>query len=173
MNITLDDNKRLFLISDLHLMHDNIRKYANRPFDNVQIMTETLINNWNNIVNENDQIIFLGDFVVGTDNPIEKSKYLFDCLNGIKYFIIGNHDEQKLRTDMPWYRGPILTTYRGHKLKLQHYPFKKDELINEYKHFHGHNHSHTLIHEDINIINVSCEAINYTPILFEDCLREK
>ena len=72
---------------------------------------------------------------------------------------------------MPWYRGPILTTYRGHKLKLQHYPFKKDELRNGYKHFSGHTHSNILITNNENqIVNVSCEAINYTPILFTDIL---
>lgn len=167
-NIKLDDNKRLFLISDLHLFHENIIKYTNRPFESAQIMTETLINNWNDTVTDEDQIVFLGDFILATKDPIGISEYIFECLNGIKYFIIGNHDIRKTSPKLPWYKGPIETEYRGYKILLQHYPYKKEELKEGYKHYCGHTHSATLIAE--NFINVSAEAINYRPILFEDTL---
>ena len=171
IKLELDNNKRLFLISDTHFCHERIIGYTNRLFENAQIMTETLINNWNSVVNDDDQIIFLGDLLMGTDNPIKKSEYIFECLNGIKYFIIGNHDIGKMSRKLPWYDGPLEIEYRGTKAILQHYPYKKEELKDGYKHYHGHTHGHHMIDENINIINVSCEAINYTPILFEECLE--
>ena len=175
----LDDNKKLFLISDTHFCHKNIISYTNRPFDNVQLMTETIIDNWNNTVTDEDQIIFLGDFVMGVKDPKYVSAHLYDCLNGIKIFIAGNHDSEEKRSDhFAWLEGICETEYRDHKLCLNHYPHTKEELKEGYFHFHGHSHSTTKVHHisnDINnfkLYNVACEALNYTPILFEDMINE-
>ena len=36
---------RIFYTSDLHFSHSNIIQYCNRPFDSVEQMNDTLINN--------------------------------------------------------------------------------------------------------------------------------
>lgn len=82
----IDDSSKLFLTSDFHAYHENIIKFCDRPFENKQIMTEILINNWNSTVNPDDIVFHLGDFCwSGSWNPI------LEQLNGKKYFILGNH----------------------------------------------------------------------------------
>ena len=179
MCIKLDDNKKLFFISDLHLFHKNIIKYQNRPFRDVQDMTEQLIHNWNSVVSDDDQIIFLGDFICGIHNAKEVSEHIYECLNGIKFFIRGNHDdEHKISKNLPWCHNDHdlhFVKYKEYDLILRHRPFEKKHLhrVDKSILIHGHTH-HTQMVSYINnykMINVSCEAINYKPISFEDVLQ--
>ena len=41
---------KVFLIGDCHFQHANIIKYCNRPFKDVDDMTEKLIKYWNGVV---------------------------------------------------------------------------------------------------------------------------
>ena len=177
--INLDSNKKLYFISDLHLMHANIIKYCNRPFRDEKEMTERLIDNWNNAVSDNDQVVFLGDFIIGCKDPKGVSEYIYECLNGEKYFIRGNHDsDEKISDKIDWIKKSddnlYITHYRGYDLILSHFPFERKHLkpLTNRIMIHGHTHSESLI-SDINnrIINVSSEAVKYTPILFEKILE--
>ena len=56
---------KTFFISDLHFNHENIIKYCNRPFPNVDKMNSSIINNWNSVVSKDDVVYFLGDFMFG------------------------------------------------------------------------------------------------------------
>lgn len=79
-----------FFTSDTHYFHDRIRLYSGRPFDSVEEMNETLIQNHNSIVKSNDTVYFLGDFSFGN---LTDTISILDRLNGTKYFIFGNHDK--------------------------------------------------------------------------------
>lgn len=177
--IKLDDDKKLFFISDAHFMHENIIGYCNRPFKNAREMTETIIRNWNDTISNDDQVIFLGDFVVGCKNPKDISEYIYGCLNGEKFFIRGNHDsDDKISDKVNWIKKSddnlYITHYKGYDLVLSHFPFERKHLkpLTNRIMIHGHTHSKTLI-TDINnsIINVSCEAVNYTPLAFDKILE--
>lgn len=80
-------------IADTHLGHDNIRRMSNRPFDTVEEMDKTIINNWNSRVTDHDDIYILGDFSYKCEDPIS---YL-EQLKGRKHLIIGNHDNKLLK----------------------------------------------------------------------------
>ena len=49
--------KRWF-ISDAHFSHKNIIKYAGRPYTTVEEMNKSLIDNWNQCVDAEDQVFF-------------------------------------------------------------------------------------------------------------------
>ena len=49
-------------IADMHFDHADIIPYDNRPFDSVAQMNETLIGNWNRVVEPDDLTWILGDF---------------------------------------------------------------------------------------------------------------
>ena len=83
----------IYFISDTHFYHSNIIKYFNRHFKDVNEMNETIINNWNSIIKEDDTIYHLGDFCLSNDDEI---KSIFNRLNGNKILIRGNHDRSLL-----------------------------------------------------------------------------
>jgi calcineurin-like phosphoesterase family protein len=80
--------KSVFVISDLHLDHENIISYCKRPFRTVRKMNEVLINNWNFTVKPDDIVFFVGDLVCGSPDKF------FSKLNGNIRFISGNHDDE-------------------------------------------------------------------------------
>lgn len=83
----------VFFTSDTHFFHANIIKYSNRPFSSVKEMNEQLILNWNKVVRENDVVIHVGDFAFGKCTPNDVAG-IVKSLNGIIYFVEGNHDHE-------------------------------------------------------------------------------
>ena len=86
--------EKLFFTADTHFNHTNILKFCNRPFNSVEQMNETLIDNWNRVVGKDDTVFHLGDFCLG--GAAEWTK-LLDRLNGKIYLILGNHDLKNIR----------------------------------------------------------------------------
>jgi calcineurin-like phosphoesterase family protein len=55
------DHQRIWFASDYHFCHANVIKYDGRPFNNVEEMNQTLIDNWNEVVGDDDVVFYLGD----------------------------------------------------------------------------------------------------------------
>jgi len=51
--------------SDLHLGHTNIIRYTGRPFADVDEMNRALIEQWNDVVTDTDEVWVLGDVALG------------------------------------------------------------------------------------------------------------
>ena len=67
----------IYFISDTHFNHSNIIKYTNKLFKDVIEMNNTIINNWNSIIKEDDTIFHLGDFALVDDEDLkERTKYM-------------------------------------------------------------------------------------------------
>lgn len=84
----------IYLTADLHLGHENIITYCNRPFKNINHMNKVLVSNWNNLVKEEDVVYVIGDFSK-SDTKIDNSHFvakMLSKLNGTKHLILGNHD---------------------------------------------------------------------------------
>lgn len=79
-----------FVTADLHFGHQKIMEYENRPFASVEIMNETMIQNWNRVVSNQDTVFVLGD-VSFLDQ--ENTKAIVERLHGHKILIMGNHDQ--------------------------------------------------------------------------------
>jgi len=73
---------RIYFIADTHFNDDNIRRYENRPYNNVSEMDIALIENWNKTVSDSDEVYILGDF-----GGSGKEKEILSKLNGIKYLV--------------------------------------------------------------------------------------
>lgn len=135
-----------FVISDTHFGHDNVIKYTNRPFKDVEEMNERLVELWNQAVGDDDYVIFLGDFALGQKENIYKYS---SKLNGHKTIILGNHDRRKdfylkagfeqavKRLDIPATESGL-----GFDLVFTHHPLlgiKQNE-----RNIHGHIHDKRL-----------------------------
>lgn len=86
---------RIFIISDTHFGHYNIIKYCNRPFETVEQMNETIIENWNKVVGPNDIVIHCGDFYLGRGARQTAPREFRRRLNGKIILILGNHDDKR------------------------------------------------------------------------------
>jgi len=75
--------------SDLHLGHANIIGYCDRPWPDVEAMDRGLVERWNEVVADGDEVWVLGDVAMGR---IEHSLGLIRSLAGTKLLVPGNHD---------------------------------------------------------------------------------
>ena len=99
MKISLEKGQKLFFTSDTHYHHANICSattswavndgYA-RPFDSLEQMNDTLVNNINEAVGENDILFHLGDWSFGGFDKIAEFRDRINCKN--IHLILGNHD---------------------------------------------------------------------------------
>jgi len=77
----------VWLITDTHFNHENIKRYCNRPDD----FNERIIRNWQRLVVPEDLVIHLGDVILGRNHTLSA---IMRCLPGRKVLIIGNHDRE-------------------------------------------------------------------------------
>ena len=82
----------IWFTSDWHLFHHNVLKYDNRPFKDVHEMHEKIINNWNEVVDDNDTVYNLGDVSFG---GVRGTNEILYRLKGKMILILGNHDKEK------------------------------------------------------------------------------
>ncbi len=115
----------IYLTSDLHFCHDKDFIYGARGFDSADDMNRAIIENWNSIINDDDEVYVLGDLML-KDN--ETGLQCWNELKGIKHVILGNHDSNARielykdcpNTDILGYAAPL--RYKGYEFLLTHYP---------------------------------------------------
>lgn len=147
----LDAGERVWMTSDLHLLHTNIIGYCDRPFFDVGHMTDTLIATLQKVPN-NELIIFGGDMAMGS---YERSVELMRLLPGRKILVVGNHDltrdgKCKLAREKNLFEAVVpFLAWQGYQRRLvvvSHYPimvpdtYKNTPVLN----YHGHLHEKTL-----------------------------
>lgn len=171
----------IWFTSDLHLFHNNIiTKFEFRPFKDIAEMNETIINNYNSVVTDNDDVYLLGDICFG--RPKDNIKIL-KSLKGKKYLIKGNHDKfnAEQKSCFMWIKDYYKLRVDGQKIVLCHYPFyswdgrdrKRDGIYKGSWHFHGHTHTNS--HDDFYHpckVNIGVDHWNYTPVSL-DVLKQK
>jgi len=81
--------KKIYFTSDLHIGHENVMSFSNRPFKDLDHMHKVLINNFNAIVPKFGVTYFLGDIGLTRADTV---KEVVEQLNGTKILILGNHD---------------------------------------------------------------------------------
>lgn len=156
---------KYFVIADTHFYDENIIRFCNRPFKNVDEMNKVMVDRWNSVVGHQDIVLHLGDFCSGS---LEQCKKIATQLNGIIYLIRGNHD----RFDPDVYKEvcgmsyvsefPII--YKNFYM-LSHEPLLLSNTT-PYFSFYGHIHNDSKFQDDLTSKCVSVERINYTPFCF-------
>lgn len=156
----------IFLISDTHFGQESILQYKDsngkplRQFSSIEEMDETIVNNWNSIVQPSDTIYHLGDVVIN-----RKSLKILSRLNGRKKLIMGNHDIFQ-NSDYLQYFVRLHGSHKLNNFLLTHIPVHPDSIPKWCDaNIHGHLHANQI--NDPRYINVSIEKINYTPIALD------
>jgi len=142
---------------DFHIGHENIIKYCDRPFKNIEHMREEIIKRFNQRVKENDTVYFLGDF--SFQNKKEREK-IYKRLNGKHVFIRGNHDKTGT---CPIYSA-IIRYGDGHFACICHDPIDRLSPYQVVIHAHVHKAWKAKEDEGILYINVGVDVWNFYPV---------
>ena len=169
----------IWLISDTHFGHQSMLEFTmyetgrrvREEFTTLDEMDEGMVERWNSVVKKGDKVYHLGDVFMGDKERFTK---LWPRLNGSKNLIVGNHDDIKYMASGGFFSKIYLERkFRDLKLHLSHIPLHPTQhetgapgsgnfMVNVHGHIHR-NPSPTGRY-----INVSVEAIDYTPVHIED-----
>jgi calcineurin-like phosphoesterase family protein len=172
--LIIPNDSRLFFSSDRHFDHENILKYSKRPFSSVTEMNDVMIRRHNDMIGPNDVYVDLGDFCWRKTRVAE----FFSALNGVKHFVVGNHDDEDHirylsgRDGMPITVSDILEIQHRDKLIVaSHYPMRSWNCS-----FHGsihiYGHVHGNVHGFGSAFEVGVDPNGYSPVSFEKLLSE-
>lgn len=169
---------KIYFTSDLHFCHDKPFLYEPRGFSSIEEMNETIIKNFNSIIDDNDDLYILGDLILKDTN---KGLEYLNRLNGRLHIILGNHDSQT-RIDLYQTQDKIediqyayLLKYKKYNFYLSHYPTcmgNYDLQMSKTWCLHGHTHSQEKFSEIAKNYNVALDAHNCFPIEIEDILKD-
>lgn len=141
---------KTFFTSDTHFGHTNIVKHCHRPFLSIEEHDETLIQNWNLVVQPQDTVFHLGDFTWHND-----AAPILARLNGKIHFILGNHDRAVRRCIPPliWIKDVREVSVDGQSIWLSHYSHR----VWPHSHhgaWHFYGHSHNTLPDDPNALSM-------------------
>jgi len=136
-----------------------------RGFSSIAEHDAHIIKMWNSVVTKRDVVYILGDITMSKAGFYP----MLDALKGEKKVILGNHDKQANVKLLLNYVNSVagMIKYRG--WFLTHCPIHTNELQHCKGNVHGHVHEKTI--DDNRYINVSCEALDYTPALLDDLIN--
>lgn len=194
MKIILNKNQNVFFTSDTHFNHKNIcRGTTNwvdsddvtRNFQSLEDMDNTLIDNINNKVGEDDVLIHLGDWSFNGFENIEIFRNKINCKT--IHLVLGNHDHhirrnkdniQKIFSSVHDYmfldirkeNGKLVDKYN---FICMHYPIASwDGMSNGIIHLHGHVHlPNNLRIGQGRSMDVGVDGNNLEPISLEEIME--
>jgi len=126
----------IWFYSDPHFGHGNVINFCNRPFKDVNEMTEKLIEKYNNKVKENDLTIWVGDCFFYLDN--DERKAIMNRLNGRKVLVRGNHDlknKQMMNIGFEISVDEMIYSISNERVLICHYPFRISRWLHEFYNF--------------------------------------
>ena len=154
----------IYFIADTHFTEENIMQYENRPFDSVAMMNREIVDRWNSVVNEDDEVYVLGDF-----GAAGQEAFMLSQLKGKKFLVKGNHD---VRSNQ-YYREAGFEEVYDHPVIIRDFWILSHEplYVNTnmpYANLFGHVHNSPIIKTfSKQHYCVSVERIDYTPISFD------
>lgn len=162
-----DNIQNVWLISDTHFWHNKIGEYCDRPCN----WHKQIIENWNDVVSNDDIVLHLGDFSFRNQYYARIIRYM---LKGDIYLIKGNHDRHGIK----WYenigieRIKPFYIYNGNKrIYFTHRPYEPtqyEKCINICGHMHQNSPFMWQNKNGVKYANVSVEQTYYKPMKFKD-----
>jgi calcineurin-like phosphoesterase family protein len=152
---------------------------GHRQFETVEQMNERIIQNWNAVVSDNDDIFFLGDLsFAGSAKTVD----VVGQLKGRKHWILGNHDKgwaKKSAVNMFFHTREhymeidvLDTEVKNGKQRiiLSHYPY----LVWNKAHYgswmlHGHSHGNCKYPKNrMRILDVGTDTNDFHPYSYSE-----
>lgn len=160
----------VWVTADNHFGHANIIRHCNRPFQNVEEMNRTMIENINECVLKQDKLYVIGDFSFRGGRPKD---YLdeINCKNVI--LIRGNHDNRKDEEGFSEVHDYLKIKHGKNKIIMFHYPMMSWECS-----FHGSVHFFGHVHGNLNgktkgynMLDVGVDSHEFKPLKIDDAIN--
>ena len=173
--------------SDHHFGHENIIRYCTRPFANADAMNRTMVDRWNDVVSDGDEVWIIGDLVLG-QLTVNLSAHVWR-LKGRKILVPGNHDacwqgQKKSRRQVTAYLDlggisrivddPPPVVLAGQEVQINHFPYEPGIPGQPVKFAQWRpkdnggwllcGHIHEKWRQDRKQINVGVDAWNFAPV---------
>ena len=179
--------------SDHHFGHRNIIGYCDRPFASVDGMNAAMVERWNDLVGDDDEVWVIGDIALG-DLHVMLADYVAR-LRGRKILVPGNHDRcwagrdkhpdsRSLYLEAGGFErivdAPKPVRIGRKKVRISHFPYLLDEAFDlKYLEHRPRDDGSWLLHGHIHEkwrqrgrqINVGVDAWDYCPVL-EDTIAQ-
>lgn len=163
-----------FFTSDWHLGHKNIMEYCNRRFKSLDHHDKALIKNCNDVVGEEDRLIFVGDLCLKSSQHKAYYQRLISKIKcNHKIIIPGNHDRNNFRfyagdggigfTQLQWPYMICEEFIVCHDPSFGQIDRKKPFICG---------HVHDQYHISENIFNCGVDVNYYTPVSIETIRKE-
>ena len=171
----------LYFTADTHFYHENIIKYCNRPFKNVEEMNETIIANWNSVVRPQDHVYVIGDFIFGGGKKqTERLVDIVKALNGYIFLVKGSHD--KLDSYNPSLLGKHASRFHIFKDSIITISIKNQDIVlchyamrvwpkSHYGAWHLFGHSHGRLKGCGKSFDVGVDCWGFKPLSFFEVRR--
>ena len=158
---------RVFFTADCHFGHDNIVKYAKRPFKDGTHMNSEIVKRWNKTVNSDDLVYHVGDFAF-KNNTLRFER----LLNGTIVHIAGNHD---LNNGVKSLIMSAQMHFGKHSVYVRHKPLEDPEWFPPSTDFmicgHVHKKWKYNIYQGVAMINVGVDVWGYQPVSLDSILK--
>ena len=161
--------------ADLHLKHDNVLVYDERPFDTIEEHDNAVIDSINYVCGKDDSLYILWDISWKGNKSIELLKTI-KCKN--IFFTPWNHDfskyVRKYEEELWWTNIGLMHIDKEAKVVLSHYPIE-ERYHSRHKDWEGylhiHWHSHGNWRKILNRIDVWMTFKDYDrPVSLEELL---
>jgi calcineurin-like phosphoesterase family protein len=136
-------------------------------------MDQTIIDNWNRVVGDDDRVYVLGDCVIN-----RRFLYKLGHLRGKKTLVRGNHDIFETSEYLEHF-DEVHGVLVYDKIVATHIPIHVDSLARFKGNVHGHLHAYVVERTtgqgkrvvDTRYVNVAVEQVNYTPLHHDELLK--
>ena len=173
----------IYITSDLHLGHNKDFLYAPRGFSSIEEHDKTIVENYNSIVQDDDDVYILGDVML---NDNESTHELVKSLKGKIHLILGNHDTDRKTALYKTFPNIVDISmgarlkYRKYRFYLTHYPTITDtygasvSLETSVINLCGHSHTTDAFTDWYKGLIYHCEldAHHNKPVLLDDIIED-
>ncbi|GGG22630.1 hydrolase [Rhizobium wenxiniae] len=158
----------IFFTGDTHFADPRVLRIDRRPFPDMASHDAAIVENWNVVVGQDDDIWHLGDFMSVKGGECAA---LLAKLNGRKHLIVGNNDPGTTTGSDGWHSVQHYAEIRegGHHLILCHYAFRTwNQMGKGSINLHGHSHGRLKLAPrqfDVGVDSQGLKPVSLTEIL--------
>ena len=161
----------IWFTADFHLSHQNIIKYCNRPFTNVDDLNNTIFINMSKCLKSGDTLFFLGDL---TFDEYIAEDFFSNFRHITIHFIVGNHDSKKVIAIASEYCASISELkdikIENQPISLCHYAMRVWHR-SHYNAWQLYGHSHAKLEPIGKQYDVGVDNNNFMPVSFNELVE--